>query len=367
MKLEYYRQLDGVRAVAALMVMFLHFFGAVQPTDPFFRLLDKYASFGQTGVSIFFVLSGFLITRILMQTKGNARYFSDFYIRRALRIFPLYYLFLIIFYYIVPVLQHTPLTPFSNQVYFWVYLQNFAMTFDWKTYGPWHFWSLAVEEHFYFMWPLLVYFLSKKGIKIAVAAIMVIAFVCRLVMIKSGHEAFYLTFNRMDELAIGALLAVWESEGKLAGKAKLFIISFFLVLIPTIVIWVKFTGNALDIIQVIKYNLLSTSCFCLVGYAIALKQDVGVNKLLSTRFFSFSGKISYGLYVYHPLSFTLIVSMFPPGTSIPLLFVACFGITYLIAFISYQFFESKFIAMKKYFEYNRPLTKTVSNTRQGAV
>ncbi len=235
------------------------------------------------------------------------------------------------------------------------------MTFDWKTFGPSHFWSLAVEEHFYLMWPFLVYFLSKKGIKIAVVAFMVIAFVCRLVTIKSGHEAFYLTFNRMDELAIGALLAVWESDGKLAGKAKLFIISFFVVLIPTIVIWLKFTGNALDIIQVIKYNLFSTCCFCLVGFVIALKQDVGVNKLLSTRFFSFSGKISYGLYVYHPLCFTLVISMLPPGTSILLLFVVCIGITYLIAFISYQFFESKFIALKKYFEYDRPLTKAVSS------
>lgn len=360
MKLEYYKQLDGVRAVAALMVMFLHFFGAVQPTDPFFSLLDKYASFGQTGVSIFFVLSGFLITRILMQTKDNSRYFSDFYIRRALRIFPLYYLFLVIFYYIVPVLQHAPVVPFSNQAYYWVYLQNFAMTFNWKSAGPGHYWSLAVEEHFYFMWPLLVYFLSKKGIKIAVAVILIIAFLCRLVMIKSGYEAFYLTFNRMDELAIGALLAVWESDGKLIGKARAFIVGFLLVIIPTVLIWVKFTGNALAIIQVIKYNLISTSCFCLVGYVVSLKKDVGINKLLSTWFFQFSGRISYGLYVYHPLVFVLIVPLFPATTSIPVLFVACFSVTYLVAYLSYQFFESKFIAMKKYFEYNRPLAKPVS-------
>lgn len=362
MKLRYYSQLDGVRAVAALMVMFLHFFGTVQPKDHFFGLLNRFASFGQTGVSIFFVLSGFLITRILMQTKDNARYFSDFYIRRALRILPLYYLFLIIYYYIAPILQHTAVVPFSNQAYYWVYLQNFAMTFNWPSAGPGHFWSLAVEEHFYFMWPLLVYFLSKKGVKIAVAIILVVAFLCRLAVIKAGYEAFYLTFDRMDELAIGALLAVWESDGKLAGKAKAFFISFLLVIIPTVLIWVKFTGNALVIIQVIKYNLISTTCFCLVGYVVALKQDVGVNKLLGTRFFQFSGKISYGLYVYHPLVFVLVVPLFPPTTSVPLLFVACFGSAYLIAFLSYRFFESKFIAMKKYFEYNRPLAKPVSST-----
>jgi len=211
------------------------------------------------------------------------------------------------------------------------------------------------------MWPILVYLLSKKGIKLAVIAILVIAFTCRLVLINKGYEVFYLTFTRMDELAIGALLAVWESEGKLAGKAKVFLFSFFLVLIPTVILWIKFTGQTLNIIQVIKYNLLSTSCFCLVGYAVSLKQGVGFNKILASRFFSFSGKISYGLYVYHPLTFTLLVSQFPAGTSIPLLFVVCFATTYLVSFLSFRFIESKFIGMKKYFEYDRPLVKTVSS------
>jgi peptidoglycan/LPS O-acetylase OafA/YrhL len=330
------------------MVMYLHFFGAVEPTGAFLHLLDKFASFGQTGVSIFFVLSGFLITRILMETKGTTRYFSDFYIRRSLRIFPLYYFFLIISFYVVPALQRAPLVPLNNQIYFWVYLQNFAMTFNWKLIGPWHFWSLAVEEHFYLMWPLLVFFLNKRGIKVAVVAILVIA-----------YEVFYLTFTRMDELAIGALLSVWESDGKLTGKAKLFLVSFFLTLIPTILIWIKFTGQQLVIIQTIKYNLLSTSCFCLVGYVVSLKQGLGLNKILASRFFSFSGKISYGLYVYHPLVFALIINHLPQGTSVPLLFVVCFAATYLVAFLSFSLLESKFIALKKYFEYNRPLPKAV--------
>jgi|GEM_PF-2359088 len=226
------------------------------------------------------------------------------------------------------------------------------MTFGRGNNGHRHLWSLAVEEHFYFIWPVLVYFLNKKKIKIAVAAILIIAFLCRLFLIKSGNEAYMLTFGRMDELAIGALLAVWESDGKLSGKAKGFLISFLVVIIPTILIWVKFTGRAPTLGQVVKYNLVSAACFCVVGYVVALRQDVGINKLLTTRFFSLSGKISYGLYVYHPLVFSLIVSLFPAGTSIPQLLVACFGATYLIAFISYRFFESKFIAMKKYFGSN---------------
>lgn len=165
----------------------------------------------------------------------------------------------------------------------------------------------------------------------------------------------------MDELAMGALLAVWESEGKLTGNAKKFIIAFFLVLIPTIILWVKVTGGALAVVQVLKFNLLSLSCFCLVGFVISLKPSAFVNRILASRFFSFSGKISYGLYVYHPLCFTLIATYFPADMSIPLAFLVSFGIVYLVAYISYFFFEARFIEMKKYFQYNRPLTKTVAD------
>lgn len=353
MKIQYYRQLDGIRAVAALMVMYMHFVVAFKSDSAIYQAIAKYASFGQTGVSIFFVLSGFLITRILMATKGSARFFSDFYIRRALRIFPLYYLFLFLFYFLVPLLQNIPIAPAGKQFYAWVYLQNFAMTFNWDAVVPSHYWSLAVEEHFYFLWPCLVYFFNKKGIKIAIAGILIIAFICRLVLINKGFEVFYFTFTRMDELAMGALLAVWELEGKLKGNAKKFIVGLVLVLLPAIVLWVKVTGQAMVVVQVVKYNLLSLSCFCLVGYVIALQGTSWVSRILTSRFFQFSGKISYGLYVYHPLCFFLIQSYFKPTIPVPVFFMISFGITYLVAAVSFYLFEAKFIALKKYFEHDR--------------
>lgn len=362
MTLSYYKQLDGVRAIAALMVMGFHFLGMVHTDNAAFNMLAKFRVFGQTGVSLFFVLSGFLITRILLVTKESNRYFMDFYIRRALRIFPLYYLFLFIYYVIVPVIEQVPFVPFSQQVYFWFYLQNFALTFDWNAKGPVHYWSLAVEEHFYLIWPCLIYFLNRRGIKIAMAGIIIGAFVCRFIMAQQGYEVFYFTFTRMDELVIGAVLAILEAEGKLLGNAKKFIWLFIIVLIPTIILWGMTSGKAMTVIQATKYNLIGLTYFCLVGFVIAAGKDHFINKILCSRYFSFTGKISYGLYVYHPLCFGIIEAYFS-DYPILLLFILTFGLAYLVASVSYFFFEAKFIALKKYFSYKEEQAKAYASTK----
>ena len=115
MKLKHFKELDGVRAIAALMVMFFHFFQNLDTQNVILISVKKYAIFGQTGVSLFFVLSGFLITRILLNTKHSESYFKNFYIRRALRIFPLYYLFLIIFYFLIPFFENSAIISFNQQ------------------------------------------------------------------------------------------------------------------------------------------------------------------------------------------------------------------------------------------------------------
>ncbi len=177
MKIKYYKELDGVRGIAALMIMTFHFFQPIIPNTTTLIYINKFIKFGQTGVSLFFVLSGFLITRILLSTKEKSGYFLTFYIRRALRIFPLYYGFLIIYYFLInPYLYNASNLSFSTQFYYWFYLQNIADTFGWAANGPFHFWSLAVEEHFYLFWPLLVYYLNDKKIIIATICIIIIAF-----------------------------------------------------------------------------------------------------------------------------------------------------------------------------------------------
>lgn len=352
MKLTHFKELDGIRAIAALMVMFFHFFQGADGSGALFLLIKKYAIFGQTGVSLFFVLSGFLITRILLNTKQGPSYFKNFYLRRALRIFPLYYLFLIFFYFLIPVFEHSSFIPFNQQIYFWVYLQNIATTFNWPNNGPGHFWSLAIEEHFYLFWPLLIYFLDNKKIKIAIFFIIAVAAITRLLLIRYNYEVFYFTLSRMDELAVGALLAIWEVEGKLKpGNSRKFILMFCLIIIPTIALWVFTTGQGIDIIQISKFILLSFCYFSLIGLSITIKESNWIKKILKFNVLSYTGKISYGLYVYHPLCFWLLTKHFKIN-SLLVSFVLSFAFCYLIASISYYFFEAKFLKLKSKFDYN---------------
>jgi peptidoglycan/LPS O-acetylase OafA/YrhL len=227
MKLKYYKNLDGVRAIAALMVMVFHFFQHVEPSTKLLNILTKVSVFGQTGVTLFFVLSGFLITRILLDTKETTGYFKNFYLRRALRIFPLYYLFLAITYYVVPLIVNTPFGSFNQQIFYFTYLQNFAITFNWDSVGPVHFWSLAVEEHFYLFWPVVVYLFSTKNLSRVIIGIIIGALLLRIFMLNNGYGVFYFTFTRFDSLAIGALLAIAELRNSFRKENSRSVIVFY--------------------------------------------------------------------------------------------------------------------------------------------
>jgi peptidoglycan/LPS O-acetylase OafA/YrhL len=162
MKLPYYKSLDGLRGIAALMVVIFHFYsypGGFYSEPSIFK---KITEIGQHGVSLFFVLSGFVITRILIHTKNDGEFFSNFFTRRILRIAPLYYAFLIVWFFVLPILLNIPQAEFSDQLPFYLYLQNIYSTFRMPIAGPPHFWSLAVEEHFYLIWPVVVYYVPLK-------------------------------------------------------------------------------------------------------------------------------------------------------------------------------------------------------------
>lgn len=362
MELKYYKELDGVRAIAALMVIFFHFFQTFTATGPF-TFVNRIAVFGQTGVSLFFVLSGFLITRILLSTKDSSGFFVNFYSRRALRIFPLYYLFLCIYYVVQPLIFNEPIKDLSLQRYYWLYLQNFAITFGWKSDGPGHFWSLAVEEHFYLFWPLLVYFLSNKRLIVASIFIIISAFFVRLLLVKHNYEVFYFTFCRIDELAIGALLAILETKQMLTEKnAKKFLFLSLAILIPTLSLWTVFTGAGNQTMQVFKFILLSSTYFAVIGFVVSIKETHPIKKMLASSGLLFSGKISYGLYVYHPLCIALI-SRFLKTNNIVLNFVLTILFTYLIATLSYYLFELKFLKLKRFFETKKIVVQEVEHRR----
>ncbi|MGB3153347.1 MAG: acyltransferase, partial [Chitinophagaceae bacterium] len=156
MKLEksnkkYYPALDGMRGIAILFVIFHHNFEFI-----------SYSFFGWLGVDLFFVLSGFLITDILLNTLNQQNFLRNFYIRRVLRIFPLFYLAILVFLYLLPnILTTSPDVSYytKNQFWLWTYLQNWLFIFK-EPYGDkilLHTWSLAVEEQFYIIWPVTIF------------------------------------------------------------------------------------------------------------------------------------------------------------------------------------------------------------------
>lgn len=349
-KLSHLPVLDGIRGIAALMVMVFHYWQG----NGFDRLgiparVSKIAVFGQTGVDLFFVLSGFLITRILISTREQPHYFRNFYGRRALRILPLYYLFLVIYFFVTPLLQGNSVESFVKTWWYWFYLQNVPDTFTQLTSaGPLHYWSLAVEEHFYMVWPLLVFFapvrlLSRWSVGIIGAAIVIRA----LFVFGFKISVFYFTLCRMDALAFGALLACLEATNRL-GNSKKIIVLLLIIFSPLLVFtWTRLSGSAADLLQVLKYSFVGLIYFGILGLLVLYKDSNWINRLFGNRFLRWVGKISYGIYVYHGLCFSFVdkIRFLPPALNL----VFCFVAALLISWISFRFFETPFLRQKRFF------------------
>ncbi len=302
---------------------------------------------------MFFVLSGFLITRILLSTKDDEQYFKNFYIRRALRIFPLYYAFLVIFYLSVRYILNQETYNFNQQIYYWVYLQGFALTFGWPNQGPGHYWSLAVEEHFYLFWPILVLYLKRKGIIMACICIITTSLSIRLLLNYYNFDTFYFTYARMDELAFGGILAIAESYNMLQQKYNTrFLLILVAIFVPTIMVWPYFSGSGNSLISMYKFVLLGFIYFVLIGCIITFNDNNILKRFLKIKPLIFTGKISYGLYVFHPICFA-IFHKYVNNKYFIIDIVSCFTLSFIIATLSYYLFEAKFLKLKNHFNYRK--------------
>ena len=216
-----YPALDGLRGAAILMVMACHYAMQVPGKGVFARGAQAVALKGWAGVDLFFVLSGFLITGILYDAKGQSHYFRNFYARRTLRIFPLYYGILVVELLILLVIKfgfphawlhlHNPQKLWAAMPWLWTYTTNIGQSFfHLHTVLEGHFWSLAVEEQFYLVWPLLVFLLPWHGLIKACAALVVTAFLVRAALAAnaSSFAAYSLTPCQFDALGLGALAAL---------------------------------------------------------------------------------------------------------------------------------------------------------------
>ncbi len=346
-------QLDGVRGIAALMVMVFHFIGH-HGEPPFVR---QAAVLGQTGVDLFFVLSGFLITRILIAEREADNYFPTFYARRVLRIFPLYYLSLVIYLWVVPAVFGRD-APWSEGSAFWVwaYLKNVPITFTvlQPSAGPGLFWSLAVEEHFYLAWPLLVYASSRRTFLYVILVTIGGAAVLRYFFIEAGIKAFYFTLTRMDALAFGALLvyATFLPAAAQAALGRAFRVAVPLVAMALVALSLAYSGDRNPWIQVVKLSLFPAFYSAVLGWLMFDSRALPAVRFLSGRGLVAMGAIAYGLYVFHPLCYWLVGKLVDPA-SFWLDAFLCFGLTALTAALSYRYFERPILRLNRFFNYRR--------------
>lgn len=339
-----------MRGIAAIAVLLYHFFynehlTATLGTTMVRTLTDPL----QHGVSLFFVLSGFVITRILLNTKKEKNYFSHFYHRRILRIFPLYYLYLLVTYYIYPFIAGTEIPPFVKQLPYFLFLQNLSWLTGLRAVGPTgHYWTLAVEEHFYLIWPLLVWVLPTKYLRFVIFSVILLILPLKYYFLQADIDITHNTFTRFDQLLFGALLALIERDRvikniKTIKFSNILGLTILIFLLGFIVYSLRSMMPVLK--EILKYNILSLFFFLLLYLLIFSEKLTRTNRLLEGTLFQYLGKISYGIYVWHPLILLLIIQFLPLNWIFLNLVIAIIA-TIIVAHFSYYYFEKYFFKFK---------------------
>ncbi|HXS04133.1 MAG TPA: acyltransferase [Rhodanobacter sp.] len=355
---QHFAALDGLRGVAIVLVL-LHGFDVIQPSGTFGHALDDLLDLGWIGVQLFFVLSGFLITGILLDTRQASGYYRSFFKRRFLRIFPLYYGVLIVAFVLLPWLVG-PIDGSGHQLWLWIYVANFTAPFGASVPAFPHFWSLCVEEQFYLLWPLLVRQLGRRGVLVVSSVLVLVAMASRIYVRHHlgepiGHEAAYsFTPCRMDALAIGALVAALLRGG--GGAAR--VAERRPGLVASIGLLVLLGGAAAGhlqrtgaMMQAFGYTVIA------VGFALLLVGALGRSGLAARALawtpLRHCGIYSYGMYVFYaPLHLFVGLPLLATFAAAPTLAealayeVIAIAATFALGALSWHAYERHFLALK---------------------
>jgi peptidoglycan/LPS O-acetylase OafA/YrhL len=314
--------------------------------------IETATSDGSIGVDLFFVLSGFLITGVLLDSVGEPHYFRKFYGRRALRILPLYYLILVLIAICYKGSGHYVLLST-------LYLSNLAPMFGIVvSYDP--LWSLSVEEHFYLIWPWLVSRLGPQRIWILAAAVCLVEPVVRGFgfLLHLQWTAVYYSWFRFDELAGGALLVLFVRSRRCTRERLYWLglgcLGGFGVIMSSVTLG-TFAGAALPITSIMLLGVGIVS--------ITLSEQVRpLTGLMRSRWLRKCGELSYCLYIIHWLVFygwDSLIGMYPSFLVSNLgrlgavfvraatVYIVCFA----LAELSHRYFEGPFLSLKRYFAY----------------
>jgi peptidoglycan/LPS O-acetylase OafA/YrhL len=301
--LSHIPELDGIRGIAALMVVCHHLFFTSIP-DPerwngIVLLLSRVSHAGGYGVDLFFVLSGFLITSLLVLDRGRPHFYWNFYWKRALRIFPLYLAALLLLAVFAPASWRYTLLSF-------LFLANFAQVFHVASNGP--FWTLAIEEQFYLVWPRFAARLPAARLDRLALAIVVASPVLRLIAAAFGHHNYEFTFFHADGLALGAMLACEHlrrpgAPGPDAARARalpqglLALLAAGLSALPVVLsAWLAPESRLLLAAFALQITGVSLLAYCVIAAAVR-HTGSPLLAVFRSRLLTFFGLISYCLYL----------------------------------------------------------------------
>jgi len=360
-------ELDGLRAVAISLVMLHHFSVSAGSSTPVL-VLNLVASAGWIGVDLFFVLSGFLITGICLDHRGQG-FFRVFYSRRALRILPVYSIALI---GIVAVSHAVTSEPMRGIPWLLTFTTNvfLARTGDWHALpsAAAHLWSLAVEEQFYLVWPLIAIVLSRRSAALAAVIAIPAAIAFRAVAIlgeSSAISAYVLMPARMDSLATGALLAfairdptTWRGVGRklqrIGGLPLQRWIGGLLLVWVAISLWSQGGPGSVQALRIGGFSLVAGCAGVLLAATLVAEHSAPLRVVLRHPVARSIGRYSYAMYLFHlPIDVALReAGVNPSGIWQAFAFVAgASAITFGFAAVSWRVVERPCLELKRYFPY----------------
>jgi peptidoglycan/LPS O-acetylase OafA/YrhL len=374
-------RLDGLRGLAILLVMLAHTTQFSRLEGPVGAALTAIPSLGWTGVDLFFVLSGFLITGILLRSKRSPVYYRSFYARRLLRIFPLYYAVLGFFLLVVPRLfpvfhDWWTLGAQADGAWYWLYLSNLHMALGGERHPLDISWSLAVEEHFYLVWPFVVRALDERRLLLVCAAVAVGSFAVRCALVFGGAEpvaAYVLTPARLDTLATGAALAIAARRsgglGALARPASL-VLPAALALFAAGAFWLRSTrrpaagwaefieGLSLTtrpLMATVGFTLLCAINGALLVWVLTAPAAAWRARCFEARPLRVLGKYSYALYLLHGPAAALLGIHYPwegfGALAQGVFWVLAMGFALALAMLSWVLLEAPLLRLKRHFPY----------------